>query len=274
MQHPETTGRESMPRASLHKRKRRRVPIKGIVGVVFLFAMVAAIVYWGDLLKVTLAKSQELMVKRVKFEGVDRQEAEAMVEEMRDLLSKNIFQLDLEELANAIKRRFDVREISIKRNPEKRELVIRVRKRVPVAVVAGDKLYPVDEEGVVLHPKEGCEDMPVISGVNEVRVCEENLVLKEAVNVMKKFCQEVPGELGEISQIDCTGGEFTLCLVGGTQVRVGRGEYGVKFLRLARVLEDLKRRGMKASYIDLRFKDPVVKPIGEGFGVEGGMEGE
>jgi len=80
-----------------------------------------------------------------------------------------------------------------------------------------------------------------------------------AIGLIRAIRQAHPALLGEISEIDVSGGEGpVLYTLDGVEVRLGVDEWDGRLARLEGVLEQIAATGQAVNSIDLRFRDQVV----------------
>ncbi len=153
-------------------------------------------------------------------------------------------------------------------------LRIEIKERVPVAQITIDKNYLVDGEGAVLtwNDKFAKMDLPLLEGVDLKSKVVDNKIqsetLCEVLSILQLFRSSVLMTRMDISKVkmdDAAGYLFLTNTQLGLRMSPGlrSAEIQEKFLQLSGVLEDLKKRGVVAETIDLRFKDIVVSPCSE-----------
>lgn len=184
---------------------------------------------------------------------------------------KNIFTVDLKAVSGALRARFpDAKEIIVKiALPDK--IVVNMKFRRAIALVRSGKIYPVDEEGVVLlNANEALfKFLPVIEGI-EIRPSERmaargnsyrNLrVTLDLVEEIRRSKFLVAYGVTAINARDIKMLSFTL--KNDVKVRIGFENFKPRLEMLKKVLEDPRMAMDRIDYIDVRFKDVVIGPRG------------
>ena len=122
-------------------------------------------------------------------------------------------------------------------------LVIEVSERHAVAVAALSGLYLLDESGRPFKraTMDEADGLPVLTGIDRARYAQmrdvSEAAFREALAVLRQY-SERPGRppVGEIS-IDPGFGFSLLLLEGGTEIRLGQGNYSKKLAQLDQILE-------------------------------------
>lgn len=183
----------------------------------------------------------------------------------------NIFALDLPRMADRIERLPWVKAAHIVRKPPDR-LMVDITERRRMAWIKIDKIYGIDDDGVLLPGKPLATetrtelDLPVINGFEQmadslklgeplVDEALEQIITwwRQAIAYDADFCMNV----SEIRPFEA--GSLRLYLVGdGLEVRMplDRVEERVRVLR--RYMQRIYRECPEPAYIDLRFSGQVV----------------
>jgi cell division protein FtsQ len=179
-----------------------------------------------------------------------------------------LFALDLAAVRERIKRNPYLREVSVNRQgPE--GISIEVVERQPVAIVAGEVLLYVDEEGVVLPPahSEKLFDLPVITGAVPGAECVPgkrmaNVAVREALRLVvlsRTISEDLFRRISDVQVLE-TGELLVHTAEAGVPVFLGAGSLGEKLVTFDgfwRAIVD--RRGpQQLQQVDLRFADQVV----------------
>ena len=178
---------------------------------------------------------------------------------------KNIFTADIKKIAAAVWERYpELRGVTVDRLMPN-ILEIRVKPRLPVAMVKFEDYYPVDSEGVLL-PKETKvhKSLPVISGMPFWAKPKIGQPVKstytKSVLILLKNIKSVPiiNKFGvqriEIANIQ----SLVFYLDNGLEIRIGQGDFTEKLKKLEMILKDPNVDKRNLKYIDLRFKDAVL----------------
>ena len=129
-------------------------------------------------------------------------------------------------------------------------LVIEVTERHAVAVAALSGLYLIDESGRPFKraTMDEADGLPVLTGIDRGRYAQmrdvSEAAFREALVVLRQY-RERPSRppVGEIS-IDPGFGFSLLLLEGGTEIRLGQGNYSKKLAQLDQILEAVVAKEM------------------------------
>jgi cell division septal protein FtsQ len=180
----------------------------------------------------------------------------------------NIFKINLKNVASFIQKSYpDAKEVAVRVVlPDK--LLVTMKFRRPVAVVRGNKRYPVDDEGFVLPNMDAASiaSLPVIDGVS-VRYDErrggkavsKNLAL--ALELLKeirrtRFMAEYGLDAIDAAELN----SMSFYLKNGVQVKIGCEDFAKRLASLDRTLKDPRLLLDRIQYIDVRFKDVYIGP--------------
>jgi len=142
---------------------------------------------------------------------------------------------------------------------------LRIRERVPVAVLALEGAWLVADDGVVFKPVEPGDpvDLPVITGLERVRLTSDRAyrtrILLAAVAILAEWRGAGLLRREPLSEIHVESDDALTLRIGddATEVRLGAGPYRDKLARLRRVLDELGRRHARPAYVYL---DNVRRP--------------
>ncbi len=224
--------------------------------IVLAVATIAALAVAGREAHRFLTTSPRLAIATIEVHGAARSAGA-----VRRLLGigegENLFQADVEAAAASLKTHPWIRDATVERRfPQ--ALEVTVVERRAVALVELQHLYMLDEQGEVFgrHGPGEPDDLPVITGLARDTWSEDpdeaKEKLLEAVAVLDALAaRRLPGELaaGEL-HLDDTG--MTLYLGdAGPAVKLGHGDVEGKLDRLARVLDEVARRGQRVELVRL-----------------------
>ncbi len=181
---------------------------------------------------------------------------------------KSIFELNLKGIAQTIQNTYpDAKDISVSLVlPDK--LVVGLKLRKAVAIVRSDKLYPVDEEGVILPIADAAslKWVPVVEGV-QVRPDDRKVKiimsknLKAAIDLLRSLKDIRPIMSNGIDTVDVRDlNNIIFCLKNGIEIRMGTGNFKDKLMVLSKTLIDPRLIMERIKYIDLRFGDAIIGP--------------
>jgi cell division septal protein FtsQ len=201
------------------------------------------------------------------------------------LKGRNIFDLDLEKEARNVAYYYpSYQKIRITRFFPA-HLVVDFLKREPLAVIRSSRNFYIDENLVLFElPNGGAEvDLPIISGVDKYisgakygTKCGVPAVVT-ALNIIKQMRENKVFKGYRIKKLDMSGpdnpatiflasapsAEYTktdfALLEQYLEVKVGWEDTRNKLALLATLLAQVKNNIYNIEYIDLRFKEPVIK---------------
>ena len=203
-----------------------------------------------------------LKVRSVKIKGNRFVPAEELAPYLGRIEGRNIFRIDIRDIANRVKRHPWVKEVSIRRElPD--TLWVDISERTPAVYVNNNgSLYLADEEGIILGDKtENALILPVVYGITLPKKGARNKGPLEGLPA----AIEVKRELSSLPWIDLstTGieveerGQIVLHLKG-YRIRLGRGGYREKLKRFNEIAKNLEEKGIPYKEIDLRFDNQVI----------------
>jgi cell division protein FtsQ len=178
---------------------------------------------------------------------------------------ENLLYMSSREVAEGLMASPWIRDVRIRKEFLHR-LLVKVDEAAPAALLRKKgQMFLIDEEGEVLEKLKGRQEhfLPVVSCV---RPSKNPQAYREAVYLAK-----VINETGlskqrkrvEISGIE--GGPQNLSVrLDDLLVKLGKGGYREKLLRLSELADEIGRRAGSVEYVDLRFANRVVvKPVAE-----------
>lgn len=239
--------------------KKERVK-QNIKKVLLALSLIAISVFLIDLYR-TVSGLEILRVREIEIKGNNHLSEEAILN-ITDIKRDNILRIDLEDIRIKFLKSPWIKEAMVRRELPG-TLRIHLTERIPEAIIDyGDSFYLVDGEGVIMERVRDREKyiLPVISGIDlsESRLGERSYSkgLLEGLALVRFLRQKGLG-IDDIELIAKNPDELTVN-VAGRQIKVGSGNYQEKFNRLDEIDKELKRRGILASSIDLRFAGKVI----------------
>ncbi|MGQ9631681.1 MAG: cell division protein FtsQ/DivIB [bacterium] len=176
----------------------------------------------------------------------------------------NLFTLDLRRCRSLLEDHPRIRRATLRRVLPS-TLRIDVEERKPIALVSLNKLYEVDEDGVILPVKRGVTDfdLPVITGVLGEDVDREKV--RYALRVLGEIALLDPSFIDRVAEID-VGDERNAVIytVDGVRVWLGRDHTREKIIYLKGILQDFRGKEDSIEYVDLRFRGKGAVKFREG----------
>lgn len=166
--------------------------------------------------------------------------------------------ISFKDLGKRLKKHPWIKEVSLRRQfPD--TLMLRIKEAVPKALLSlNGRMFLIDDDGRILEEirDRSTPFLPVIKGVSPAR---DRKGLMEALKLVDALAED--DILSAMDSIEINLKPYGLAMVvDGKIIKVGYGGYSVKLARWMEIEEELRRRGVAISYIDLRFKDVIVKP--------------
>lgn len=144
-------------------------------------------------------------------------------------------------------------------------------KRQPIALVKFYKIFAIDEHGVLFNPGDSQENLglPVIYGL-ETKIFAPKLGVRyqhsqmslalSIINELKANKVFLGFKLKRVDVANPQSAGFFMLLPGqGFEVRIGATNIREKMLILGGLLMQTRKEWNNIKYIDLRFKEPVIK---------------
>lgn len=249
-------------------RNAREIILKVTAGVI---AAVICLFAASVLIKSFLSGSDYFRLRTVETRGVflDQAAVNLVNNQLLGLYKgDNVFRINLKGVAGSIQRSYpDAREVVVRLiMPDK--MLVNLKFSKPIALVRGQKTYPIDEDGFVLPSMDpdSLTGLTVIDGV-VIRYDErrgkqnssKNLapvleLLKEARK--SKYLTECG--VVSVDAKDLSGLSFYLR--SGLEIRIGYENFRDRLESLERTLKDPRLVVDRIKYIDVRFKDVVIGP--------------
>ena len=246
----------------------REAIAKSALNAIVLIIFLAIVIMLG---KAYLYRSDYFRLRRVEIKETFLDQKSLIAIKSRILSSykmKNVFDLNLRGIAQAIQNTYpDAKDIAVTLAlPDK--LVVSLKLRRPVAVVRADKLYPVDEEGVML-PVTDAASLKWVPSVEGVQIRPED---RKAKLIISKNLMIAIGLLRNIKDIKTIAdygvdsvdtrdlSNISFYLRNGIEIRMGSDNFRERLMVLAKTLKDPRMLMDRIKYIDLRFGDAIIGP--------------
>ena len=205
-----------------------------------------------------------------KIAEVITKDAESI--DLEYLKGKNIFSIDLKRESGYILESFPEYAFVILSRVFPDRVYAYFIKRRPTALIKLYKYFAVDEEGVIFNPQNlhGELELPVIAGL-ETRIFGpkpgKKYNIKElaiALNIIKESRKTKGLKNYKIKKIDVVNALNLAVFIQDIgpeflEVKLGSDNIEYKIALLAGLITAAKKDIRNIKYIDLRFKDPVIK---------------
>jgi len=208
-----------------------------------------------------------LKLKEVVIEGtriVDKNELLQLSQVQTGTL---LYDLDLTSVQKNVLSHHYVKDATVERNLPS-SIRIAIVERQPLALVNGNEIRYLDEEGVVLphSVSKALFDLPVLSGIPGSVALKlgsriEHPDVQEALSILST-AKLVSRELFHlISEVQIRRGDIVLYSTeSGVPIIFGRGDAPAKLVRLETFWNEIvrERGAQNLQYVDLRYDDQVV----------------
>ncbi len=190
------------------------------------------------------------------------------------LKGRNIFSINLKkESANALQYNPDFKKVRLARVLPNR-IFVDVVKRSPIAWVKSYKYFLVDESDVLFSPQAGIQDtdLPVITGL-ESKISRAGAGSKcnirelvSALDLIRGFTENKRLRDYKIKRVEVGSSSGVTVFISlplsqqYLEVRFGQVNLRDKIVFLADLAADANRNLSDITYVDLRFKEPVIRP--------------
>jgi cell division septal protein FtsQ len=184
-----------------------------------------------------------------------------------DIKNRNIFSVSPMQISKKLKEKFpEFAEIKVLREfPD--SIIIKFIKRVPIAEFSSSGDYfVIDDEGIVLGYSDNFErsNLTTISGldINFKNLKSGQRIKSRKLNVALSLLRQISNivELRRfrLSQLDVSNLNKIYFFINNTQILIRKEDFDEKLKILVTLLRQLPELD-EINYIDLRFKDPVIK---------------
>jgi cell division septal protein FtsQ len=242
------------------KKQKSRFPVKLIVGLLiwFLLFMLALVFFWRAVTSINYFQVKEVIIP-----------AGAKITDPSYLKGRNIWALDLKResrILSLLNPTYEkIRMVRV--FPDR--LFLALEERKPLAYVKLFRFFLVDKEQMLFDPLVQGEvlDLPVITGLNNKLTSPapgrkyNSAELALALNIISEFNSTGSLSSFKISRLDISGSAQAsfFILPGLLEVRISREGLKDKLNILSNLLLHPQQEITGIKYIDLRFKEPVVK---------------
>ena len=229
------------------------------IAIVFLLAK--AYLYRSDYFRLKKVEIKDTLLDQRSLAAIKSRILSAYKE-------KSVFMLDLGAIAQVLQSSYpDAKDISVTLAlPDK--VIVGLKLRKPVLLIKSDKLYPIDEEGIIL-PITDSSSLKWVPFVEGVQVGQEARKAKAITSKNLKVAIELLRSLKGIRSITDYGidsvdvrdlSNISFYLKNGIEIRMGSENFKDRLIVLAKTLRDPRMVMDRIKYIDLRFGDAIIGP--------------
>ncbi|MCM8782790.1 MAG: cell division protein FtsQ [Candidatus Omnitrophica bacterium] len=184
--------------------------------------------------------------------------------ELSYLKGKNIFSINLKSIFDKLSEDYPQYRIKQIRIQLPNQLLIKSERRLPVAYVRLYRNFALDDEGVLFFDPESVAELPVIYGLetklNYIKSGYRPRIkeLHKALQLIHEFNRRDEFKKYKIKRINLENSFSLTFFIDGIEVRVSE-RIPESMGLLKAILFKLNGETQKISYIDLRFKEPIIK---------------
>jgi len=253
-------------RRALQQARRRAARAAWIGGVALLAGVTAAA---SALFVYKVSRSSYFRVREVEVRGTSRLSRAEVVRLMGLEGGASIFSVPSRRHEHAIERNPWVERALVRRQFPDR-LIVDVTERRARAIVSLGELSYVDRDGVVFKQVARGDnlDFPVVTGLrpSDLATPQGRALLSRALELQSLLERDPrfgPSKISEV-HVSRRTGLSVITTRDALEIRFGPDNFPVKLERLAKLLPELERQGVRPRRIDLGFRNmAVVKPRGD-----------
>lgn len=243
---------------------RLREPASWVMRGLSLVACVGLFLILGRAAEQHLYTASFFATQEVQVSGNRQLSREQVIQAMGVSPGQNVFQVDEDEARERLSRHPWIAHAVVERRLPGTYRV-RVREREAVALIALDQLYLVSEADGVFKPLEAGDpvDLPVVTGVDSETFAQElsfrTRVLVHVVQFLHDYRDAGLWRREPVHEIHLASDESFSVYVGddAIHVRIGAPPFRKKLRRFRKVLDRLRSKDARASYVYL---DNVRRP--------------
>lgn len=237
---------------------------KTLLEIISKAVLIAALCYGGFHGYRYITTSPFFTIAQVNITGQKILAGQNLENLMGPVRGENIFNIDLKDITEKLNSHPWIKSVSVTRRFPK-SLFIRIEERIPYARIQFDKIYLVDNFGILLSPSTPeYSELPLITGVVSKEsapgkyVTTGNIIrglqTLHYLNRLEYFLDDPFNQLNMEKGYRLT---FT-SRSRGIKVHMTVDNIDAGFQNLKIILNAIKTDGKDISYIDLSFKDKVV----------------
>ena len=188
--------------------------------------------------------------------------------EMTGLKGRNIFDVDLTRVEKQLRMRYPqfAQLRVLKRFPN--QILVVARQRTPLAQTQlGAKMIMLDDKGVILSIESELDNQfPFIVGTGSFKgrvatgILIENVDIQLALKIIKFFKADKILSMYRISRMDVSNlSQISFYILGDVKIMMDQENFYHQLKMLSLVLSQAKLDADTVKYIDLRFKEPILR---------------
>lgn len=227
---------------------------------ILFLSLVASLIYWDQYFFI-VEKVQFVSKNQTIRSEYERRALELAQYKLEQYKGKNIWHLDLDELAKNLLRDPRFFSVSLKRNfPNQITAIVETRDIVLLYQDRQGQFYPIAYDGTVLSAT-GLEEAPDVPLIHEERIVSHPERLKKLISVL----EQVPlsgkisrQSISEVRWSDSEGLKVEIAKSDGGVVVLGEKEIALRAKRAETVINYLESQNQKWRVIDANFSKKVL----------------
>lgn len=235
---------------------RARARAKRALSLLSVVAALGASLVGGRYAHKWLVSTARFGARDIAVSGLRHAGRDEVLVAARIFVGRNVLSIDGERAARAIEGLPWVARARVERRLPG-TVRIAVEERSPAAILSASGLYLVAEDGSVFKRVAAGDptDLPVITGVSramfELDPQGARAAMLDALALLADVGASAVGPSVHVDEVHRAATGDLAMMVDGTYVWLGRGPYRAKLTRLRAVLQELRRRGLRAAEVHL-----------------------
>jgi cell division protein FtsQ len=214
------------------------------------------------------AWKSSLTIKQIKIDGNRIVTVNEIIQLTQIQTGSLLYKADLTAIQHNVKSHHYIKDVIVERSLPN-TIHIKIKERIPIAIVNRSDNFYLDEDGVIL-PKNISNkifDLPLISGVSASEPVSLGSIIKQPdvietlrlLSLMKAVNRPLYHNISEV-QVRNGGDIILYSAENGVPIIFGRGDVPQKLVKLEAFWNSVVReRGSQSlQYIDLRYQDQII----------------
>lgn len=207
-----------------------------------------------------ILSSRLFYFRSVEIDGCERVKKDEIYQLLKEKINRqSLFKIDLSDYQKKIEEQPWVKQVRLRRIlPQK--IHVGITEHQVYALLSLRKLYYLNDQGYTIAEVSLPDklDYPILSGLDGIPADKQREQVLKAYSLFKILDGIYPKQ--EIAEVHRTAKDEFSVLVGepSIQINFGRSGWDIKVDRLKKVLDDVYRKHLQISRIDLDFEKKVV----------------
>ncbi len=217
-------------------------------------ALILALIFLGiHYLYLKFANSDEFLLENIEVKSDTEFVKRDILDKLEGIKGKKLGEIDLDKLSEILKSDVRVSSVEINSKPPHSIFVDIHEKKPYVCIVYKNKVYAADDTGEVFaYWQETSSEDLIVLNINEEKE------IKDLITVIEKIENfEMKNKISSIFK--SSENEVRIVLNDGTVFKTSKKIGDEKYKVAGKLYKYLKSKDMKIDYIDIRFRDYIVK---------------